>query len=97
MAAEQKKGNDIFQSWLEAQKNWMQLWADIFSGFADRVDGLNQGADDYLIKPFHFPELLARVRVWTMKFEGNTSSLPAVRGVSSRSSRGKRGSPRRPG
>jgi DNA-binding response OmpR family regulator len=41
----------------------MQLWADIFSGFADRVDGLNQGADDYLIKPFHFPELLARVHV----------------------------------
>ena len=28
----------------------------------DRVRGLDQGADDYLMKPFHFPELLARVR-----------------------------------
>jgi DNA-binding response OmpR family regulator len=28
----------------------------------DRVDGLNLGADDYLAKPFHFPELVARVR-----------------------------------
>jgi two-component system copper resistance phosphate regulon response regulator CusR len=28
----------------------------------DRVEGLDQGADDYLIKPFAFPELLARVR-----------------------------------
>ena len=28
----------------------------------DRVKGLDQGADDYLVKPFHFPELLARVR-----------------------------------
>ncbi len=28
----------------------------------DRVDGLDIGADDYLIKPFEFPELLARVR-----------------------------------
>ena len=28
----------------------------------DRVDGLDAGADDYLAKPFAFPELLARVR-----------------------------------
>jgi DNA-binding response OmpR family regulator len=28
---------------------------------ADRVDGLNRGADDYLGKPFHFPELVARI------------------------------------
>ena len=27
----------------------------------DRVDGLTAGADDYLVKPFHFSELLARV------------------------------------
>jgi len=28
----------------------------------DRVHGLDKGADDYLVKPFAFPELLARVR-----------------------------------
>lgn len=31
----------------------------------DRVQGLDQGADDYLVKPFAFPELLARVRALT--------------------------------
>jgi len=32
------------------------------SGTADRVRGLDTGADDYLVKPFAYPELLARVR-----------------------------------
>jgi two-component system OmpR family response regulator len=31
-------------------------------GIGDRVAGLNEGADDYLVKPFSFAELLARVR-----------------------------------
>lgn len=28
----------------------------------ERVEGLDRGADDYLVKPFHYPELLARLR-----------------------------------
>ena len=32
------------------------------SAYDDRVNGLDLGADDYLIKPFYFPEFLARVR-----------------------------------
>lgn len=32
------------------------------AGLDSRVEGLDIGADDYLVKPFHFPELLARVR-----------------------------------
>lgn len=31
-------------------------------GLDDRVSGLDAGADDYLVKPFHMPELVARLR-----------------------------------
>jgi DNA-binding response OmpR family regulator len=41
------------------------------SSLDDRVNGLDQGADDYLVKPFHFPELLARVRA-ILRREGET-------------------------
>ena len=33
----------------------------------DRVHGLDSGADDYLVKPFAFPELLARIRALTRR------------------------------
>jgi two-component system, OmpR family, response regulator len=37
------------------------LFLTTLGGIDDRVDGLNAGADDYLVKPFAFSELLARV------------------------------------
>lgn len=37
------------------------------SALDDRVEGLDGGADDYLVKPFHIRELLARVRALTRR------------------------------
>lgn len=39
---------------------------------SDRVDGLDAGADDYLVKPFEFTELCARLRALTRRSRGLT-------------------------
>ena len=44
----------------------------------DRVCGLDIGADDYLVKPFAFDELLARIRVVFRKHSGGRTSVLTV-------------------
>jgi DNA-binding response OmpR family regulator len=44
----------------------------------DRVEGLNSGADDYLIKPFSFDELLARIRALLRRPEVAQSNVIKV-------------------
>jgi two-component system response regulator MprA len=43
---------------------------------ADRVTGLDAGADDYLVKPFALPELLARLRALLRRAEPGTTREP---------------------
>jgi two-component system, OmpR family, response regulator len=44
----------------------------------DRIVGLELGADDYITKPFHVREVLARVRAVLRRYEGGGSSPPAA-------------------
>jgi DNA-binding response OmpR family regulator len=41
----------------------------------DRVQGLDMGADDYMVKPFELPELLARLRALLRRSQAATSSV----------------------
>lgn len=45
----------------------------------DKVTGLNSGADDYLVKPFAFAELLARIRALVRRPQNNIGTVLKVR------------------
>lgn len=44
----------------------------------DRVKGLDTGGNDYLIKPFSFDELMARIRAMTRKAAGNNGNVYTI-------------------
>ena len=67
LKAIRKKGLDLPVMFLTAKDS-----------IPDRVLGLDSGADDYLIKPFDFDELLARVRSMTRKRTPHTSSAITI-------------------
>jgi len=55
-------GDILCQMITERDDRVMVLMLTAASAPGERVSGLGLGADDYLAKPFHFPELVARVR-----------------------------------
>ncbi|MEU8616151.1 response regulator, partial [Actinoplanes sp. NPDC048791] len=55
-------GDTLCQMITERDERPMVLMLTAAGAPGDRVSGLTLGADDYLAKPFHFPELVLRVR-----------------------------------
>lgn len=57
-----KNGLDVLRQWRATGSTLPVLILTARNGWAERVEGLQAGADDYLGKPFHLEELLARVQ-----------------------------------
>lgn len=55
-------GMELLRRWRRAQAGTPVLVITARSALQDRLGGLDAGADDYLVKPFDIPELLARLR-----------------------------------
>ena len=68
-------GYDLLEQLREQGIDTPVLFLTAKDAISDRVKGLDLGADDYLVKPFDFDELLARIRVMTRKRSGSRSNI----------------------
>lgn len=70
----QKSGMDILQSWRSRGNVVPVIVLTSRDQWYERVDGFKAGADDYLGKPFHIEELIARIRALISRKHGNVSN-----------------------
>jgi DNA-binding response OmpR family regulator len=71
-------GISVLRSLRERQRDTYVLILTAKDTIPDRVHGLEQGADDYLVKPFAFEELLARVQALARRRHGQKNPIITV-------------------
>lgn len=67
-------GIDVIKQLRSEGKDFPILILTARSRWQEKVEGLEAGADDYLVKPFHFEELLARLNALARRASGWSSS-----------------------
>ncbi len=67
-------GVAVLQGWRRAGKTMPVLILTARDRWSDKVGGFDAGADDYVVKPFHIEELLARVRALLRRATGHATS-----------------------
>jgi two-component system, OmpR family, response regulator len=67
-------GVTVLQNWRRAGVKTPVIILTARDRWSDKVDGFDAGADDYVTKPFHMEELMARVRAILRRAAGHASS-----------------------
>lgn len=75
-------GLDALQHVRESNNSVPVLILTAQDDISDRVKGLDAGADDYLVKPFAFTELCARLRALTRRTRGKASEIIQYKSIS---------------
>lgn len=70
----QKNGYEVLKEIRYEGNSVPVLFLTAKDALEDRIKGLDLGADDYLVKPFHFEELMARIRVMIRRSHGKVSN-----------------------
>ena len=74
-------GLDVLRHMREADNHTPVLILTAQDDITDRVNGLDAGADDYLVKPFEFAELCARLRALSRRNRGACSEVIQYEGI----------------
>jgi len=64
-----KNGLALCKEFREARKSVPIIMLTALGEISDKMDAFNLGADDYIVKPFHFTELFARIKVFLKRSE----------------------------
>ncbi len=70
----QMDGLSVLEEWRRAGRSLPVLLLTARDRWSDKVQGIDAGADDYLAKPFHMEELLARLRALVRRAAGHASN-----------------------
>ncbi|WP_284620443.1 response regulator [Aquabacterium humicola] len=73
-----RDGMEVLRHWRSRGARLPVLLLTARDDLNDRVQGLNAGADDYLVKPFDLPELVARVRALKRRADGRIDEVLVV-------------------
>ena len=71
-------GMEVIRRWRASGRGFPVLILTARDRWQDKVEGLEAGADDYLVKPFNMEELLARLRALVRRAAGWADSVLAV-------------------
>ena len=78
----QRDGLDVLRALRQRRATVPVLVATARDGVADRIAGLDAGADDYVLKPYDIDELLARIRALLRRSAGRGEPVFEHKGVS---------------
>ena len=67
-------GISVLEKWRRAGRTMPVLLLTARDRWSDKVQGIDAGADDYVAKPFHFEEVLARVRALVRHAAGHATN-----------------------
>jgi two-component system, OmpR family, response regulator len=74
-------GLSVLKRWRDAGRSTPVLILTARDNWSEKVAGIDAGADDYLTKPFHMEELLARLRALIRRANGQASPVLQCGGV----------------